>query len=667
MLRICFVKHGSAYDAKYVNVLANMCSRNLAAGTEGTFECFTDDPEGISPHINTRPIPDGFSGWWAKLHLFQDGLFPDGDRIFYIDLDTIILGPLDDIVKYGGPFATLRDFFKPFDDVQSAVMAWPANTQQAILDKWNELGRPDLRGGDQQLIQMSLDERGIKPDFWQDLFPKRFVSYKAGSYKRVPPRHCSVVCFHGQPKPHNCNSTWVDGVWKIDGTQAFEIEQFCNVEDAKVTENIKHAMARPLPWLEPQEEHDWLAVIVGGAPSLRDTFAEIPKLQNATIFATNGTARFLQDHLVEVNYHVLIDAQPSTAKFLTEYPPEIGYLLGSMCDPVVFDAAIESDVLVTVYHPKIAGIVELVENDTRPKCIVGGGSTVCLKAIAIAYIMGYRKFALFGMDSSYSDDAHHAYPQAQNDDDLIVQVEVDGKLFKTSPWMVAQADEFQDLLFELLRLGCEFEVYGDGLIPYVARETMRAAYSSPAQQRAQAILDRLPDGTVRGAEIGVFAGDLSSRLLARSDLHLAMVDSWLGGGLAYDAHSDDFHASLTQEQQNAYMAKTMEVTNFAKARRTVMMMDSRDAAEHIPDNALDFVFIDADHSYEGCRRDIHAWYPKLKDGALLSGHDYDHPEFPSWGVKRAVDEFAKSHGLAIDLGENMTWFIVKPLAKEIAA
>jgi cephalosporin hydroxylase len=51
------------------------------------------------------------------------------------------------------------------------------------------------------------------------------------------------------------------------------------------------------------------------------------------------------------------------------------------------------------------------------------------------------------------------------------------------------------------------------------------------------------------------------------------------------------------------------------------------------DKSLDFVFIDADHKYEGVLADITAWLPKIRDGGIIAGHDYD------WdGVKKAVNE-----------------------------
>ena len=81
----------------------------------------------------------------------------------------------------------------------------------------------------------------------------------------------------------------------------------------------------------------------------------------------------------------------------------------------------------------------------------------------------------------------------------------------------------------------------------------------------------------------------------------------------------------------------------------------------LPDESLDLVFIDGDHTYEGCKADISNYYAKVKPGGFIAGHDYENDEF-KFGqmVKRAVDEFVESNGLVLDLGENMTWFARKP-------
>ena len=68
-------------------------------------------------------------------------------------------------------------------------------------------------------------------------------------------------------------------------------------------------------------------------------------------------------------------------------------------------------------------------------------------------------------------------------------------------------------------------------------------------------------------------------------------------------------------------------------------------ADMIPD--VDLVFIDADHSYNGCKGDILAYQSKVKNGGILSGHDIDYP-----GVNRAVNELIKHY----DVGPNNIWF-----------
>lgn len=67
---------------------------------------------------------------------------------------------------------------------------------------------------------------------------------------------------------------------------------------------------------------------------------------------------------------------------------------------------------------------------------------------------------------------------------------------------------------------------------------------------------------------------------------------------------------------------------------TPIKLSTREAYKLFNNNSIDFLFIDADHSYEGVMEDIKFWYPKVITGGVISGHDYD------WtGVKQAVDEF----------------------------
>jgi predicted O-methyltransferase YrrM len=83
------------------------------------------------------------------------------------------------------------------------------------------------------------------------------------------------------------------------------------------------------------------------------------------------------------------------------------------------------------------------------------------------------------------------------------------------------------------------------------------------------------------------------------------------------------------------------------AQRLIPMnMTSEAAADQIPDNSLDLVFIDANHSYEYVRTDILKYSTKLKSHGLLTGHDIDYP-----GVNKAVKELIPTY----DVGPNNVW------------
>ena len=218
--------------------------------------------------------------------------------------------------------------------------------------------------------------------------------------------------------------------------------------------------------------------------------------------------------------------------------------------------------------------------------------------------------------------------------------------------------DYNALSAELLKYGILTSVGGEGFVAYM---TTLKPEETAADIRATEILRRLPDGELVGAEIGVFAGELSKRLLSREDIVLNLVDSWTTNPVGDYADSEDFHANLTQEQQDGFYELTKQVVEFAGPRAKIIRQDSVAAANEFANGALDFVFIDADHSYSGCKADLEAWYPKVKKNGIFSGHDYENTDYTKFGVKKAVDEFADKHGLTVELGDNFTWFIRKPI------
>lgn len=176
---------------------------------------------------------------------------------------------------------------------------------------------------------------------------------------------------------------------------------------------------------------------------------------------------------------------------------------------------------------------------------------------------------------------------------------------------------------------------------------------SAAEQRARAVLNRLPDGPVVGAEVGVYDGRMSAHLLTRSDLTLYMVDRWAAPLPSYAASGDPL-AALKGDAMLRAMSDARDAVAYAGGRARMVREDSQAATLRIDAGSLDFAFIDAEHTEEAVRRDIVAWLPTLKPGGLLCGHDYGDERY---GVSRAVDEACERFGWVLDLGADKTWFV----------
>lgn len=236
-----------------------------------------------------------------------------------------------------------------------------------------------------------------------------------------------------------------------------------NTAEEVVVEHIKHALKSEKSWIKQLPEHGGHAVIVGGGPSLVDHVEEI-KLRSddcQEIFALNNSWRILKDNEIDTDYHVMLDSRPENEEFIL--PSAIKYY-ASICHPDIQEKA---DVL---WHPFIDGIQDHLGDDPSGEYLVGGGTSVGTRAMCLAYLMGFRNIHLYGFDSCYRENEHHAYSQKLNDNERIMDVWLGGKLFRCSPWMISQAEEFRDLMPQLVDLGCTITVQGEGLIPEMARQ-----------------------------------------------------------------------------------------------------------------------------------------------------------------------------------------------------
>jgi hypothetical protein len=171
-----------------------------------------------------------------------------------------------------------------------------------------------------------------------------------------------------------------------------------------------------------------------------------------------------------------------------------------------------------------------------------------------------------------------------------------------------------------------------------------------------------------GAEIGVQLAQFSAELLEKwHGRRLYSIDPWhhFTDGSYVDA------ANVEQARQDRFYQQVCERLAPYGERSHLLRLTSVAAAAHFREGQLDFAYLDAQHDYLSVREDLSHWYPKVKAGGIIGGHDYINGTWKvagEFGVKRAVDEFAKEKGLQVlttglfDAEGNScmpSWFILK--------
>lgn len=145
-------------------------------------------------------------------------------------------------------------------------------------------------------------------------------------------------------------------------------------------------------------------------------------------------------------------------------------------------------------------------------------------------------------------------------------------------------------------------------------------------------------GYKTGAEIGTCYGTYAEKLYQNiPDLKLIAVDNW------------DNPETTRRERGSKVPVETQARIKLAPYDVIIVKKSSMEAAKEIPDESLDFVYIDADHTYESVRDDIREWSKKVRPGGIVSGHDYYEFRSGKGGIIRAVDEYVKKYGYELHL------------------
>jgi hypothetical protein len=250
-----------------------------------------------------------------------------------------------------------------------------------------------------------------------------------------------------------------------------------NTPDDRIVANIQHSIRLGHPQVRLQPRQADRVCLVGGGPSLDETFAELRELYfaGAKVVTVNGAYSWCLERNIRPSAQIVLDARPENARFVQPAVPQCKYLLASQCAPDTW-AAVDGRPDVYIWHavaPDNPTAKPLLDDFYMGQWMPSpGGTTVAMRALTLLSHLGFLRFDLFGIDSCVMGRAHHAYAQPENDRDAVRPFVVHpsghpekARTFACTAW---HAKQLEDCLQTIRLYGDRMllNVHGDGLIAY---------------------------------------------------------------------------------------------------------------------------------------------------------------------------------------------------------
>jgi hypothetical protein len=155
-----------------------------------------------------------------------------------------------------------------------------------------------------------------------------------------------------------------------------------------------------------------------------------------------------------------------------------------------------------------------------------------------------------------------------------------------------------------------------------------------------------------GAEIGVAYGGHAEAMVKAGVQTLYAVDPYQPDWNGTDGYSLPDGTNFGKQEYEELFLHALHRLRRAGNKPDLMRMTSAEAWSIVRE-PLDFVFIDAKHTYENLYHDIAIWQQRVKPGGIIAGHDFDHPSYPD--IRRAVEEHFKKWTVE----DGYVWWTVK--------
>lgn len=212
---VACVRTGTKYGPEYVERLAAGVARHLDRSYR--FVCLTDQADRIAGVENYDIAPTGLKGWWGKMALFEFGARM-GERVVYLDLDTVVVGdlaPLSDLdVEFGicGSFTRAAGNAKWPCRYGSCVMTFGPRIADNIWTAFRKAPDRHVAEAGTYGDQYTIERLAPAATLLQDALPPGFfLGYRDLTGRR--PAGCSLVIFAGSSKPHTCDELWIKDAW----------------------------------------------------------------------------------------------------------------------------------------------------------------------------------------------------------------------------------------------------------------------------------------------------------------------------------------------------------------------------------------------------------------------------------------------------------------------
>jgi hypothetical protein len=219
-----------------------------------------------------------------------------------------------------------------------------------------------------------------------------------------------------------------------------------------------------LPLLKKRDKFNdrWVSIVCYG-PSLLDTWTHIKR----PIITVSGAHDFLVDKGITPDWHIDCDPREHKARMLKKPQKATKYLLASVCHPTYFEALKRHQVKIwhLVNGDDLRTIAWVAENHPEGmESLIGGGSSVGMRAMNVSAALGYRKFHIFGMDNSFTESRHAGEHLGKEQE--ITMVQAGERIFQTTKQMVQAAIEMEKFLETQ---DAEVIFHGDGLMQETAK------------------------------------------------------------------------------------------------------------------------------------------------------------------------------------------------------